>query len=425
MINEKVFSAGIDFGTSNSVVGLSNGNAAKLIELEDLHTTIPTALFFSGSEIYYGRDAINHYMDSDFDDGRLMRSLKRVLGTSLMRTGTRLNGKNIIFENVIKLFIQNLKNKTDLIAGTNVENVVMGRPVHFRDNDKIADEQAQNELERIAKSVGFKNVLFQYEPVAAAFAHEKTLNSEHLAAVIDIGGGTSDFTIVRLGGIHANKIDRTDDILANTGVRIGGNDFDKQLSLQTFMPEFGMGTEYCAENDKILTVPNIQYFDLSEWSKINSVYNYKNINMVKSYLIQSLSKEKYSRLLEIIEKQFGHNILSVVEDTKINLAEKDSVIAPMNFMSNHIKIFANRKDFEDSVKQQLIKILESVNECINYAQIKPQDVQLIILTGGSTEIPFVRETLCKIFPNAKVSGENKLSSVGMGLAFDANRRFNS
>ena len=130
----------------------------------------------------------------------------------------------------------------------------MGRPVHFRDNDPSGDAQAQAELEKIARSVGFKHVAFQYEPIAAAFAHEQNLSSEKLAFVVDIGGGTSDFTVIRLSPTRKLKLDRSDDVLANTGVRIGGNDFDKDLSLKSFMPCFGLGSEY-RSGDKNIKIP--------------------------------------------------------------------------------------------------------------------------------------------------------------------------
>ncbi len=423
----KNLSAGIDFGTTNSVAGLSNDGDVSLIALEQKHIDIPTAIFFSKSKnnkkILFGRQAVTNYLNNDDEENRLMRSLKRVLGTPLMKSGTTVYGQSMMFKDIINLFMVHIKNKIDMAAAADVENIVMGRPVHFRDGDPLGDAAAQNELGQIAKSAGFKNVLFQYEPVAAAFAHEANLQSETLAAVIDIGGGTSDFTILRLGGANRNRADRTDDILANSGVRIGGNDFDKQLALDSFMPEFGMGTTHRGAHGKILNVPNTHYFDLSEWSKINSLYTYKNINMVRGILIESLAPEKYGRLLEIITHGFGHNILGRVEDAKINLTERDKVETVLSFMTDAPRIITTRDKFEKSIASATEKVRKTAAECAAMAGVNPTDVQLIILTGGSTEIPYVCETLCGVFPNAKVSGDNKLSSVGMGLAFDASRRF--
>jgi hypothetical chaperone protein len=420
-------SAGIDFGTTNTTAAITGGDKAPhVVPIENDDSAIPSTIFFeeNGNRVFFGREAMKKYMDGE--SGRFMRSLKRVLGSNLMKTGTIVNGRAKTFQSIIGAFVENLKAKLDIAADQDIEQVVMGRPVRFRDNDPKGDEQAEKELEQIARNTGFKDVLFQYEPIAAAFAHERYLKEEQLAAVIDIGGGTSDFTIIRLGGARATKTDRKDDILANTGVRIGGNDFDKQLSLKTFMPEFGMNSSYNSGTNaspKILPVPTTHHFDLSEWSQVNSLYTYKNMNSVRKYLAFSQSPEKYGRLLEVLEKQLGHKVLAVVEDTKIDLTDRTEIEVSLDFLSSSTKIPATRAEFEKSIEQHTVKILDAVRECVNLAGINPAKVQLIVLTGGSTEIPYIRQTLCSVFPNAKVSAEDRLSSVGLGLAFDAARRF--
>ena len=159
----------------------------------------------NGGEALFGEQALSAYVSGEH--GRFMRSLKRVLGTSLMQTGTVLNGRRRKFDDIISLFIARMKENAERECGQEIVSVVMGRPVHFRDNDAEGDRRAQDELEKIAKSVGFKQVEFQYEPIAAAFAHEEGLTEETLAVVVDIGGGTSDFSIIRIGGEHAGKQD--------------------------------------------------------------------------------------------------------------------------------------------------------------------------------------------------------------------------
>lgn len=419
-------SCGIDFGTTNSSAAIFRNNLnPSLVALENDNVTIPSALFFKTSDnsIYYGREAMQMYMKGE--QGRCMRSLKRVLGTNLMSTGTTIGKTNVKFEKIIGHFLQNIKDKIDAAVGMDVENVVMGRPVHFRDNDPQGDKTAENELRRVACSVGFNNIEFQFEPIAAAFAHETAIEQEKLACVVDIGGGTSDFSIIRLGRNFINKQDRKDDILANTGVRIGGNDFDKALSIKTFMPEFGMGTTRGGKSkfDKELPVPTYQFFDLSEWSSINSLYNYKTISLVKNNLFNANEPEKYGRLLEIIENETGHKLLSIVEDTKIELTKKDFANVVLNFMSGNPTFEVKRKDFEKSISLNMDKVSLNVVECIKQAQISPKDISLVVLTGGSTEVPYVKDRLCSFFPEAQISQENKLSSVGLGLAYDAARKF--
>ena len=385
--------AGIDFGTSNSSTAITNGGVPRLVDVENGRNTIPTALYFpeKSSEVFYGRTAQQKYVDSE-TGGRFMRSMKRILGTPLMDSSTQINGHMVKFDDIIGAFVSYMKQKIDASANENVESVVMGRPVHFRDNDPAADDKAQQELKRITKKAGFKNVCFQYEPIAAAFAHEQKINSEKLACVIDIGGGTSDFTVIRLSPENRNKADKTKDVLANTGVRIGGNDFDKNLSLNAFMPVLGMGTDYKVYG-KVLSIPNSIYINLSTWNQVNDVYNYKTLNLVKGYQTWALEPEKLARLYQVVQNRLGHINLNYVEKAKIALSKDLSIESILDFLS----------DLQ--------------------AGVKNEDIDLVILTGGSTEVPRVSEIVTKFFPNAEVSAGDKLSSVGMGLAYDARRIF--
>ena len=415
--------AGIDFGTTNSSAAISDGKTVRMVDVENGKDTIPTALFFpdKSNQVYYGRNAQNEYTNGD-KPGRFMRSMKRVLGTSLMRGGTVINGKSMRFDAIVGCFVKYLKQQIDKAAGHNVECVVMGRPVHFRDDDPEGDKRAEQELEKIAIDAGFKHVAFQYEPIAAAFAHEQDIKSDKLAFVADIGGGTSDFTVIRLSPERKFNFDRTSDVLANTGVRIGGNDFDKALSMKSFMPCFGLGTEY-RSYDKNISLPTSPFISLSTWSSVNDVYNYKTLNMVKGYVVWGLEPEKTKRLYEIIENRLGHQNLDYVENAKIALSSATEYDVKLDFLSDTPTIKTNRKTFETAIEQDVKKIEKSVQECLNIAKIKNTDIELVILTGGSTEIPYISRVMQSYFPNAKLSSENKMASVGLGLAYDAMRRF--
>ena len=415
--------AGIDFGTSNSSAAITNGGVPRLVDVENGRNTIPTALYFpeKSSEVFYGRTAQQKYVDSE-TGGRFMRSMKRILGTPLMDSSTQINGHMVKFDDIIGAFVSYMKQKIDASANENVESVVMGRPVHFRDNDPAADDKAQQELKQIARKAGFKNVCFQYEPIAAAFAHEQKINSEKLACVIDIGGGTSDFTVIRLSPENRNKADRTKDVLANTGVRIGGNDFDKNLSLNAFMPVLGMGTDYKVYG-KVLSIPNSIYINLSTWNQVNDVYNYKTLNLVKGYQTWALEPEKLARLYQVVQNRLGHINLNYVEKAKIALSKDLSIESILDFLSDKPSIYITREEFNNSISNDVEKIEKFLSECILQAGVKNKDIDLVILTGGSTEVPRVSEIATKFFPNAEVSAGDKLSSVGMGLAYDARRIF--
>lgn len=421
------FACGIDFGTTNTAAALTkNGKQPILVPLENNETTIPSALFFAADEkIYFGRQAMKMYTDGEL--GRCMRSLKRVLGSDLMSTGTYIYNRRTSFTEILGYFLQNVKNKLDIAAENDVDCVVLGRPVHFRDNDEAGDIRAENELRKIATNVGFKNIEFQYEPIAAAFAHENIIENEKLACVIDIGGGTSDFTILRVGKQLMSKTDRKDDILASTGVRIGGNDFDKDLSLKCFMPTFGYRTQQGGQTkyDKIIDLPTAPYHTMAEWSSINSMYNYKELNSAKKMLYNAIEKEKVRRFVELIEKERGYSLLNVVENTKMKLTDVPDVKVKLDFISDSPLVTATRSDFENSLNWDIKRVFEQIDECVKQAQVKADDIKLIILTGGSTEIPYIQKLVSDYFPNAELSQENKLSSVGMGLAYDSMRKFSN
>jgi hypothetical chaperone protein len=365
-----------------------------------------------------GRAAVDHFFTRA--EGRFMRSLKRVLGTSLMKNGTLVNGRLMKFDDIIASFLKNLKDKTNAFAQTEIENVVMGRPVHFVDNDLEADKRAQAELKIIAGKIGFKHIDFQFEPIAAAFAHEVNITGEKLAIVADLGGGTSDFTVIKISNKYINKADRSADILANTGVRVGGNDFDKDLSLTAIMPELGYRSLY---GSKKLEVPLKYFHDLAEWSKVNFLYTPKNIIQVRQFIHESHDKKRLSRLLTILEKETGHSVLAAAEEAKIALTTEDLYNTPLNFLESGYAIPIYRNHFEESIRNEVDKISASATQCIQLAGIVNDDIELVILTGGSTEVPVIQAEFKKLFPKAAIADENKLSSVGLGLAYDSQNKF--
>ena len=337
-----------------------------------------------------------------------------------MKNGTVVNGVSMNFSIIIATFLRTLKEKADAFAGQEIEHVVMGRPVHFVDNDPGADERAEAELKAIAERIGFKEISFQYEPIAAAFAHEASVTGEKLAIVVDLGGGTSDFTVIRLSQQQRGKADRSSDILANTGVRIGGNDFDKELSLSAIMPELGYRSTY---GEKNLEVPLRPYHDLAEWSKVNFLYTPKTIQQTRQYLHQSHDKKRLNRLLQVLEKETGHVLLAGAEASKIALTNEATYLAPFDFIEDGFSITMERSQFDASIREDVDKIAASARQCLNDAGVQAGAIDLVILTGGSTEVPLVQQAFRDLFPDAQIADQNKLSSVGLGLAYDSLYKF--
>jgi hypothetical chaperone protein len=419
MMTNPVF-CGIDFGTSNSSLAVANQDDVFLVPVENDHITIPSAMFFARKDnhAFFGREATERFLARQ--PGRLMRSLKRVLGTPAMRQGTMVNGELMKFDQIIAAFLDQMKRKAEMVCGTELRHVVMGRPVHFTDNDPAADQRAENELKAVAMNLGFEHVGFQFEPIAAAFAHEARVTGEKLAIVVDLGGGTSDFTIIRLSKENARKQDRSSDILANTGVRLGGNDFDKDLSLAEMMPQLGFRSTYGSKN---LEVPSYHYFDLSEWSKVNFLYTNRIIFQAKQLLRETHDPVRYGRLISVLEQETGHAVLAETEKIKIGLASSDNYGTTLDFIDRDLQIDVARTDFNAAISTKTQRIVQAAKECLHAAGITSEAISLVIMTGGSTEIPLIQEQFRRLFPSADWSEENKLSSVGLGLAYDARNRF--
>jgi hypothetical chaperone protein len=413
-------SCGVDFGTSNSSIAVSNADTISLIPVENGSVTIPSAIFFhyTDNNPLYGRAAVNAFLSRE--PGRFMRSLKRVLGMSLMSHGTLVNGATMNFTTIISSFLKQLKANADATVGQEIDSVVMGRPVHFVDNDAAADARAEAELRVIAQRTGFKHIEFQFEPIAAAFAHEAQLTGEKLALVADLGGGTSDFTVIRLSNQFIRKPDRSSDILANTGVRIGGNDFDKELSLEVIMPELGYRSTY---GEKNLTVPLKPYHDLAEWSKVNFLYTPKLIMQTRQLLYQAHDKKRYGRLVQVLESETGHALLSGVEEAKIVLTDQEAYSADFDFIEDGFVIPIRREQFEAAIRAEVEAISAAAQQCLREAGVTRDAIELVILTGGSTEIHSIQAEFKRLFPNAALADDNKLSSVGLGLAYDSRAKF--
>ncbi|GAA4461768.1 Hsp70 family protein [Nibrella saemangeumensis] len=413
-------SCGIDFGTSNSTLAVDQGGQIRLVPLEEEHLTIPSAIFFqqSNNQAFFGRSAVTHFVERQ--PGRFIRSLKRVLGTSLMKQGTQVNGTIMTFGTIITDFLKHLKRQAETLTGHPLEQVVMGRPVHFVDHNPKGDTEAQTELKQIALRSGFTNIEFQYEPIAAAFAHEVHISGEKLALVADLGGGTSDFSIIRLSKRYATKPDRSSDILASTGIRLGGNDLDKALSLAAIMPELGYHSTYGAKH---LEVPLKPYQDLAEWSKVNFLYTPKLIMQCRQLLHEAHDKPRFSRLLRVLEQETGHLLLAAAEEAKIAFSDQAQYMTSLDFVEPDFCLPINRVLFEEVIAPEVDQIIDCARACMQAAGVGPGAIELVILTGGSTEVQAIQEAFRALLPQAILADQNKLSSVGLGLGYASRYTF--
>ena len=413
----------IDFGTSNSTVGLAAGGAARLIALEGDHVTLPSAVFYDFEDhiTRFGRDATRAY--TAHHEGRLLRALKSVLGTALIDETTQLGNRNLSFKTIIGTFVAHLKTRAETEAGRELTQVVMGRPVNFIDGDEVADARAQDQLEEIVRGQGFKEILFQYEPVAAALSYENTITEEQLVLVADIGGGTSDFSLVRVGPSRRGSADRWDDILANTGVHVGGTDLDLRLSLGQVMPLLGHGSRMRLSNGGEVAVPSLYYYDLATWHRIVFLYTRKFMAELSDMERTSLAPALIRRFANVVRERQGHLLAGHVEAAKVRLSDAQSAEIDLQFIEQELRAVVGREEFECNIERELEAIEKTVAECMAQAGVTSGHVSAVFLTGGSTAVPAVFQACTRLLPTSRIIEGDKFASVGLGLTLDAQKRF--
>lgn len=415
---DRVF-AGIDFGTSNSTVGLADAAGAALIALEDGLPTLPSAVFFEadGAPPRFGRAAIAAYLEGD--EGRLMRGLKSTLGSALLDERTAVGRRAVPFREVLQRFVAHLRQRLDL-ARPGLRQAVFGRPVHFVDDDPAADLAAQTALCEIATACGFTQVEFQYEPVAAALHYEQDLQAEEIVLVFDIGGGTSDISILRLSPERARRPDRAGDILANGGIRVGGTDFDRLLSLAEALPHLGY---LSPTKGGAGLMPRHYYLDLATWHRINALYSARTAADLKALRHEADRPELVERMIHVVAGRHGHALAMEVERAKIDLSEAEAsrlMLAPLTGGPNPV---ARRDRFEAAVEAPVARIAALIGATLAEAGLGADRIGTVFLTGGSSQLPILRATVQAALPGARLASGDMLGSVGTGLALDARRRF--
>ena len=411
----------IDFGTSNSAVALPDAaGTMRLAPVEGDYTTLPTAVFFNVDENTreFGRAALEAYIDGF--DGRLMRSMKSILGSSLAETTTDLgDGSAIRYTDVIALFVEHLKRSAETAAGAPIHRAVLGRPVFFVDDDPRADQLAQQQLEAAARSVGLREIHFQYEPIAAAFDYESHLEAEGLVLVADIGGGTSDFSLVRVGPQRMHRLERKDDVLAHHGVHVAGTDFDRRVELATILRELGYQT-FDPEGREI---PNRVYFDLATWHLINTVYSPKRVSELSLMRHLYPNPRHHDRLMRVVERHLGHALAAHAEEAKIGVAAGGETVIDLEEVEDDLRLAFDEAQLVEAGLEETRRIVLAARDTVQAAGIAPRDVTAIYFTGGSTGLKFLSGALAAAFPDSQPVFGDRLASVATGLGIHAQRLF--
>jgi len=410
---------GIDFGTSNSAVSFLAGDGmARLVPLEGGATAMATALFFNAEDhsTHFGRDAVSLYLAGV--EGRLLRSLKSLLGSSLMEEQTAVGGGMMSYRAILARFLAELRSRAAQHLGQDVRRAVIGRPVHFVDDDPERDRRAQAALAQAAADAGLEQVSFELEPIAAALDYERRVSREALVLVVDIGGGTSDFTVVRLGPQRLQLADRGSDILATTGVHIGGTDYDRRLNLQQVMPLLGF--RHLGPSGR--EVPSPTFMDLATWHLIHRMYTPKMLHQARELRRNYADPRLHRRLLTVLEHRLGHRLASEVEQAKIHASLHDAPARiDLAAVEAGLQAAIGPEALERDLAELLRQVVDCAAECVALAGLADGGLDAIYLTGGSSALRPFQQLLRRRFPDTALVEGDLFGGVATGLGYASAR----
>jgi hypothetical chaperone protein len=290
----------------------------------------------------------------------------------------------------------------------------MGRPVHFVDDDPERDALAQASLLQAAQSVGFDEVSFQLEPIAAALDYERRLTRESLVLVVDLGGGTSDFTVVRLGPQRMALADRASDVLATTGVHIGGTDFDQKLSLERVMPLLG----YRHLGPQQREVPSRTFFDLSTWHLIQWLYLPRALSQAQGLRVNYTDPRLHERLMTVLKERAGHHVAHEVEQAKIRCSQSDGATqVDLSCVEPDLLAALDTADMREHLGALLARTVACARACVQRAGLTDASLDAVYLTGGSSALRPFQRALQAEFPSVPLVEGDLFGGVASGLAY--------
>jgi hypothetical chaperone protein len=421
---------GLDFGTTNSAIAIATPDGKTVLatfpEEGQRTATFRSVLYFDPENLEpTGRpravcasEAIGRYLAAD-TRGRLIQSLKSHLASPLFKHTVIFN-YSYTLEELIALFIRELKTVAEAQFGEIGTSVVVGRPAHFSGaEDSAADDFALSRLRAAIAQGGFEHVEFELEPVAAAYQYEQQLDHDELVLIADFGGGTSDFSLIQLGPTAHKRGHRHDDILGTDGVSIAGDTFDSSFIRQLVAPRLGLGSQYQSLFDRVLPVPLWLYAHLERWHHLSFLKTRETMELLRQIRFRALEPQKIEALMHVIEWDLGYQLSRAVERTKCALSGQET--SPFTFYDPPVNIAeqVHRTIFESWIELNLQVIANCVDRLLARCGISPSDVDSVFLTGGSSFVPAVRRLFEQRFGAARLRGGGELTTVAKGLALRA------
>ena len=399
----------IDFGTSNTAVAVLDRGAVRRLPIEAGSDTLPTAVFFPAGQgaMRIGKDAAGALIAGQ--EGRYMRALKSVLGTPLLHESRLIAGRRRTLADVITAFLAELRRRAESATGQSHDRILSGRPVHFH-RDPARDAQAEADLRACYHAAGFDRVAFMPEPEAAALACHGMGANGRTGLIVDIGGGTSDFSIYRTEEGRVR-------ILASHGIRLGGTDFDAAVSLSHAMPLLGHGSQLRREmGPGFLPVPNAIYADLASWAHIPFVYTPENRRLAAQMVRLAADPDRMARLVTVLTDELGHDLAFAVERGKIDANTGDDARIGMGFIQPKLTAQISAQSLGDALQSFGAELEGAVAETLARADVTADAIGDVVLVGGSSLMRLVTNLAARILPHARQHRSEAFTAVADGLA---------
>jgi hypothetical chaperone protein len=425
----KTSAVGVDFGTTNSTIAYVNPSGkvelAQFSDIGHLTNSYRSLLYLeqvreNGNKItksWTGPEGIQHYLSAD-DKGRLMQSLKSFLANRSL-LGTEIFGRRYTVEWLIARILKDLREHSEAQFGIEIKTAMVGRPVQFVGAEKEQDNlYAEARLTQAFHAAGYENISFESEPVAAAHYYESTLDQDQLILIGDFGGGTSDFSLIRVGPTIRRKGRTPADLLGNAGVGVAGDNFDARIIKHLVAPALGSESQI-KSLDKVLPVPAWIYAKLERWHHLSFLKARDVMEMLRGLAAQSMEPEKIKALIHLIREDLGFQLHRCVQKVKCDLSRNTA--STFEFSDGYISLEAKveRKAFEEWISEDLEKIEDCVDTLLDSSGVPFREVDAVFLTGGSSFVPAVRHLFETRFGAEKIKTGNEFTSVAHGLALRA------
>jgi hypothetical chaperone protein len=412
---------GVDFGTSNTVIAVVEGSsAARVLSVNSrsgVAATLPSILCLRPNEINRrdwpvssaGADAIADYLGRS-GPARLVQSMKSFLGSASF-VDTKVFSHTFTLEMLIGALLEHLYAATSARELVGSSSLVVGRPIEFA-GASPNDALAQTRLTAAFERAGRRPDQVRLEPEAAAYAFARKAQGRHLVLVCDLGGGTSDFSVVQ---VDADREHPAIEPLAQTGVGIAGDRFDYAIVYNVVCPALGMGSSFRPES-KPLPIPLWIYANFASWHQLSMMNNRQTLRHITEILHTAVDQHAFEGLVHVIRNDEGFSLFQAV--SRVKQALTTDTTTRFVFKAGPIEIdrAVSRADFERWIHDDLARIASTADDALRIADVSPEQITRVFMTGGSALVPAVRETFARRFGVEKLIGGDEFSSVAQGLA---------